>query len=383
MGLETPMPDSPPAAEAAPSAQANIPGLLLTLLAIMLLLYSGDRFLAQLEQRELRQAARREFEAGIALRKQGNPAAAIVHLRQAHTLVRGDPEYALALADAQIADRHTEGARRILDGLLAADPNDARANLLTAHLMVSEGQFATANSYYHRAIYGTWPADSAQSRLAARLELAQMLADHGSPQELLSETLALEDSAPESVDLMKKIAPLLLRAGSGARAAAAYNFLLQQNRSAASYLGLGQAELEIGDYRAAQSAFSSALELSPNDPFLEGQMSRAGRLADLDPTPRYLTSREKFARSSQVLELTKADIASCLEGKSPSAAVRSELAEADHLLSESVGSVVTNEQAEERLNLAESLWAARPSVCRTPPSDYDPVPLIISKLSTK
>jgi len=377
------MPDSPPAAEAAPPARANIPGLLLTLFAIMLLLYSSDRFLAQLEQRELRQAARREFQAGIALREQGKPAEAIDHLRQAHTLVRGDQEYALALADAQIAARHAEGARRILDELLAAEPNDARANLLTARLMISEGQFAAANSYYHRAIYGTWPADSQRSRLAARLELAQMLADHGSQQELLSETLALEDSAPESVDVMKKIAPLLLRTGSGARAAAAYRYLLRQDRSSGSYLGLGQAELEMGDYRGAQSAFSAALELRPNDPFLEGQMSRAGRLADLDPTPRYLTSREKFARSSQVLELTKADIASCLAGKNPSAAVRSELTEADHLLSKRVGGEVTNEMAEARLELAESLWVTRPSVCRAPPSDYDPVPLIISKLSTK
>jgi tetratricopeptide (TPR) repeat protein len=378
------MPDSPPAAATAPPAHASVPGLLLTLCAVMLLLYLGDRFLAQLEQRELLQAARREFQAGIALRAEGKPAEAIDHLRQAHTLVRSDRDYALALADAQTAARQAEGARRILDDLLAAEPNDARANLLMARWMVSEGQFGSANSYYHRAIYGTWPADSAQSRLDARLELAHMLADHGTREELLSETLALEESAPESVAVMKKIAPLLLRSGSGARAAAAYRFLLGQDRNADSYLGLGRAELEMGDYRGAQSAFSAALELRPNDPFLEGQMSRAGRLADLDPTPRYLTSREKFARSSQVLELTKADIASCLVGKNPSTAVRSEVTEADQLLSKRDGSEVTNEMAEERLDAAESLWTARPTVCHTPPSDYDPVPLIMSKLhSTK
>lgn len=377
------MPDSPSAVEAAPPAQANIPGLLLALFAIMLLLYLGDRFLAQLEQRELRQAARREFEAGVALRKQGDFAGAITRLRQAHTLVRGDKDYALALADAQIAAHQVGGARRILDELLAAEPNDARANLLMARWMVSEGQFDSANSYYHRAIYGTWPSDSAQSRLGARLELAQMLADRGSQQELLSETLALEESAPESAAMMKKIAPLLLRAGSGNRAAAAYSFLLRQDRNADSYLGLGQAELEVGDYRRAQSAFSAALELRPNDPFLERQLNRAGRLADLDPTPRYLSSREKLARSSEVLESVKQDIASCLEGKSPGANVSSQLDEADRLLTERVGSVVTNEQAEERLNAAESLWAARSSVCSAPPSENDPVPLIISKLSTK
>jgi hypothetical protein len=53
------------------------------------------------------------------------------------------------------------------------------------------------------------------------------------------------------------------------------------------------------------------------------------------------------------------------------------------LLSERIGNVVTNEQAEERLDTAESLWAARSSACRAAPSADDPLPLIISKLSTK
>jgi tetratricopeptide (TPR) repeat protein len=338
------MPDSPPAAAAAPPARANLPGLLLTLLALMLILYLGDRFLAQLEQRELRQAAQREFNAGVALRKQADFAGAIAHLRQAHSLVRGDKGYALALADAQIAAHQAEGARRILDEFLTADPNDGRANLLMARWMVSQGQFGSANSYYHRAIYGTWPADSAQSRFDSRLELAQMLGDHGSRQELLSETLALEESAPESVDLVRRIAPLFLGAGSGTRAAAAYRFLIRQNRDADSYLGLGQAELEIGDYRSAESAFSAALELRPKDASLERQVSRAGRLADLDPTPRSLSSREKFARSVQVLGLVKQEIDGCLEGKAPSDVMRLQLAEANRLLSERVGNVVTNEQ---------------------------------------
>jgi tetratricopeptide (TPR) repeat protein len=377
------MPDSPPAASAAIHSNLTLPGLLLILCATMLFLFLSDRFLAQLEQRELRQAARREFDAGVVLRQQGKFAGAVARLRQAHTLVRADKDYALALADAQIAAHQPDGARRVLDDVLASEPNDARANLLMARWMVSEGQFSSANSYYHRAIFGTWPSNSAQSRLDARLELAQMLADHGSSQELLSETLALEESAPESAALLKKIAPLLLRAGSGNRAAAAYRSLIQQDHGADSYLGLGQAELEIGDYRAAQSEFAAVLERRPNDPFIEGLMSRAGRLADLDPTPRYLTSREKFARSSQVLELAKQDIAPCLDESSPDATVRARLAEADRLLSEHVGNVVTNEQAEERLDAAESLWAARPSVCHTPTSENDPVPLIIGKLSTK
>lgn len=375
------MPDSAPAA--AVQSNLTIPGLLLILCAIMLFLFLGDRFLAQLEQSELRQAARREFEAGVALRQQGNFAGAVARLRQAHTLVRADKDYALALADVQIAAHQPDGARRVLDDVLASEPNDARANLLMARWMVSEAQFSSANSYYHRAIYGIWPSNSAQSRLDARLELAQMLADHGTQQELLSETLSLEESAPESLALMKQIAPLLLRAGSGNRAAAAYRFLIQQDRGADSYLGLGQAELEIGDYRAAQSAFSAALERRPNDPLLEGLLSRAGRLADFDPTPRYLSSREKFARSSQVLELVKQDIAPCLDESTPANTVRLRLAEADRLLSEHVGNVVTNEQAEERLDAAESLWAARPSVCHTPPLESDPVPLIIGKLSAK
>ena len=58
---------------------------------------------------------------------------------------------------------------------------------------------------------------------------------------------------------------------------------------------LGEAELALGNYHAAESAFSKA-----------GEPDRTGlaeTIAELDPTGRTLSSAEKFRRSEQILEL--------------------------------------------------------------------------------
>lgn len=370
------------AAGAGQPREVSMTGLLLIVSGVMILLFFGDRFLAQLEQRELRQAARREFEEGEALKKAGKSSEAIAHYRRAHTLVRGDKGYALALADAQIANGQGDAARRILDELLAAEPNDARANLLTARWMVGRGRYTSADAYYHRAIYGLWPEGSSpRERLDARLELAEMLAVHGSQQEVLSETLALLEAAPESADWTRHVAPLLLRAGSGNRAAAAYRFLLRQNRTdAGAWAGLGQAELQVGDYRAAQTAFTSALQNRPGDGALGRDVELAGRLADLDPTPRRLSSREKLTRSMEVLRLAREEMTACMPATNLGGELRAKLDLADKLLAEPVGRMVTNEQAEARLDAAESLWSARTRLCAWPPAEDDVLPVIMAKL---
>jgi len=374
-------------AAVAGSEQTNfsVTGLLLLVLAVMILIFLADRFLAQLEQRELRQAAKREYDAGEALRKEGKPAEAISHFLQAHTLVRGDKDYALAVADAEIASRHGEAARRIVEELLTAEPNDARANLRMARLLVTEGQFVSADAYYHRAIYGTWPPGSSNERmLDARLELAKMLAQHGSQQELLSETLALLDSAPESAETMRQVAPLLLRAGSGNRAAAAYRFLVRADRNdAEAWEGLGRADLEIGDYRAAESAFSSALDAKPDDTAIRRQVQLAAGLADMDPTPRRLATREKLRRSEDVLAMAINDAKVCLAGKPAPAAVKAKLDEADQLQAEQIKGTFTNEEAEARLDAAESIWAMRSSICSHQAAEDDPLPIIMSKLAAR
>ena len=150
--------------------------LILIVAAVIAGFYAIDKFLADQERKEIRQDAHRRYEAGERFLGEGKPRDAAVSFSRAHALERTNREYQIALASAQLAAGEPEIARATLDELLQDDSNDARANLLMARVLAARRQFTEADSYYHRAIYGTWPANSDRERANARLELAGMLA---------------------------------------------------------------------------------------------------------------------------------------------------------------------------------------------------------------
>jgi hypothetical protein len=56
-------------------------------------------------------------------------------------------------------------------------------------ILVKEGRFPEAISYFRRAIYGHWNEDAAGNRLRVRFELIDLLAQRNSKEELLAELL--------------------------------------------------------------------------------------------------------------------------------------------------------------------------------------------------
>lgn len=73
-------------------------------------------------------------------------------------------------------------------------------------------------------------------------------------------------------------------------------------------------------------------------------MEFAGLMAGLDPTPRQLSSREKYQGSLYLLQLTRAAYAKCTGNQ------------AQTYLRNKAPAQVTNELAEESLALAEQMW---------------------------
>ena len=181
-------------------------------------LYSVDRFLARLEEAEVRQEASRLYGKGSDALRRGKAREAIIPLRQAYSMDRANRTYAIGLAEAQLADGQTDAARFVLDDVLRLDSNNGRANLLMARLSTKQGQMVLADSFYHRAIYGAWASDADKQRLDARFELAGLLAEHGTEGQLLAEILMLQQAAPNSTEITKRIARLYLKAQSAARA---------------------------------------------------------------------------------------------------------------------------------------------------------------------
>jgi tetratricopeptide (TPR) repeat protein len=352
-----------------------------------------DKVLAKSETAEVEGAAERSHTAGKRLLAEGKAAAAIDPLRNAHALVRQNAGYELELIGALLAVQKTSEADPLMEEILVRQPNDGQADLMAGRLRLREGRVSDAEAYYHRAIYGEWQSDAAAHRTAARLELIQLLIKERDHQNLLAELISLEAEAGTQPDIEKELGHLFMVAGSPARAAGVYHALLaREPDDATAYAGLGEAELEQGQYRAARGAFLQASYRHP-DAAIQRRLELLYTLTALDPTPRQLPSIEKYNRSLQILEMTRADLERQIAQHpalfSGSAAGGALKAETDQLLSAAAGSVskktpqnVTNEMAEDSLGLAEKIWKARIRIFGTETSpEEEPLRLIMEKLA--
>ncbi len=329
-------------------------------------LFGIDRLLAKLEVREVHLVADQHYAAGTQALQQHDNHKALLELQRAHAMERTRRDVLFALSDALAANGETDQAEANLREMLADDSNDGRANLLLARLLARKSRTAEAIAYFHRAIYGTWDQHAASEVTNARLELARYLAQQHRPQELLSELLLLQQYAPK--ELRYDIAELLLASGASARAEQSYRDLLRDNpHDARAYRGLGDANILEGDFRGAESMFLRALQYDPSNASIAAHMKFANQLALLDPTPRRLRSAEKYARAETLVDSIGNELAKCRgavpDASSPKPAMRT----------------VTNEQAEEKLALAEDLWQQRIQ-CHPDTQPDDPTAIIMQKV---
>jgi predicted Zn-dependent protease len=347
--------------------ERNRIALIVVVLATIGSLSALDLFLARTEDQETRAEAQRDFRNGVRLLAANQPDEAADQIRKAYSLDRSNQAYALQLIQALMASGKLDEAQTMLTEILQAAPNNGEANLLQARLMARDEKRAEAVAYYHRAIYGIWNEDPATRRVQVRLELADYLAAGGSDKDLLAELLPLESDAHD-LPTRKQVARLYLVANSPARAAAAYRALIRDDpKDRSDYAGLGQAELVLGDYHAAQVAFQNA--------GAEDRAKFAADIASLDPTLRRLSAADKFARSQRVLQMARDTLAKCQPGGDDL------LKAADEMLAKKIRTP-TNELAEERLGLAEQIWDQRLSKCGpSSSSDEEALRLVMSKLS--
>lgn len=210
----------------AAGAMKRITGPALRLAAILAVLVVAltalDRFLAATESAEVQSSARNAYLAGFRLLQAGKANDAVETLRTAHALERENIEYELALVTALTEAGRTAEADPLMDDALQREPNDGQTNLIAARLAARKGNAVQAESWYHRAIYGEWPDRAASRRLAARMELVDLLASQEQRQELLGELISLQAEAPEDVAMQRRLAQLFLAAGAPGRAAGVY-----------------------------------------------------------------------------------------------------------------------------------------------------------------
>lgn len=371
-----------------PAAATRTPGL--ALVAIVALVIAGlatfDRYLSKAQDVEVQRLAQQSYFNGLRLRKAGKNKEALEAFRKAHALERRNNEYELELVDALIAADKFDQAELLIRDILERQPNNGRANLLDAHLMIAEGRIADAESYYHRAIYGEWPDNPEAHRIAVRMELADFLAARHDPQQLLAELLPLQEEVGKNPAIELHLAQLFLNAGSASRAEAEYRAAIKQNRKdAAAYLGLGEAELQLGDYRVAQRAFATASTYRPGDPSIQQRVELSDTLASLDPTSRKLPSMEKYRRSLRILDLGNSALIHCIADHPllQSAETLQLLNSANDVLTAKPRAGAANEVAEDVLGLAGKIWQARVQGCGagTSSADEEALRLIMERLA--
>jgi thioredoxin-like negative regulator of GroEL len=357
------------------------------IVVVAISLAAVDQFLARVESAEVRSSARRSYQTGSRLLNEGKAEQAISFLNDAHAQERQNPEYELQLIAALTAAGKTAEAESLVADILQREPNDGRANLIAARLANRKGSTAEAVAYYHRAIYGEWSGNPGTPRASARMELIDLLAGKHQKQELLAELISVGAEAQATRAVQKRLAALFVLADSPARAANVYETLVQKDpKDIEAYEGLGDAELEQGQYRAAHDVFLRAFMREPGNGSIRAHLLTLNTVTELDPTLRQLTSAEKYRRSVRVLEMTREVLDQCVtkssHGSNASSDENMELLKlADAMIAGKTPAHVTNEAAEGVLSLAEKLWHGEMTICGRGSSNQNPLDLIMKKIT--
>jgi Flp pilus assembly protein TadD len=319
-----------------------------------------DLFLARIDRRESAAHAANLYADGVSLLARHQPATAAARFAAAVAIDRSNTSYALALAEAKLEEGQTADAEATLRDLLERAENDGAVSMVMARTLQRSGRPEEAKVYYHRAIFGRWGADSVERRREARFALIDLLAKDGSGPELLAELLPFEDTPPDSIALRVRLAKLFIRAGSPARAANSFRDVLRRDpHNAEAYAGIGEAEMALGNFRAARADFAEAIRLRPGDSAATTNLATTDSVLALDPTARGIGAAERLSRSRSLLERTLATAIECGQSAAPLAGV------ARGLLGAANVDARRDVMIDSMVETATSLWSARPPSCET------------------
>lgn len=300
---------------ASPAPAPNASQFLTTFAAVLLsiaVLLVVDTALARVDRRESTAHAEALYTDGRALLVGRHPAAAVEHFASAVAIERSNVQYQIALGDALLADGRLADAEATLTSALSRAGTYGSANLAMARVLRREGRTDDAKSFYHRAIYGRWGADSMRARTDARLELITLLAAGAGGRELLAELLPYEEVMPDSMPLRRRVAHLFIKAGSPARGVRIFRALLKQNPSDGdAYAGMGEAALSLGNFRTARADFVRAAQLAPGDGNIPARISLTDTVLALNPLERGLDPHARYVRAREILVRTVAVDQSC------------------------------------------------------------------------
>jgi tetratricopeptide (TPR) repeat protein len=350
-----------------------VPGMIAALLVLVFLI--GILHYSYRSKRGER--AEQYFKTGSALLQQERNQEAVEQFRNAVSISPDNQQYRVSLGLTLVKTGHPDEGAVYLNEVLKRDPNSGVANLGLARIAAAHGKRSDAITYYHRAIYGTWPPGDETNRSEARFELADYLKKSGLQKEAIAELLAALEQARNNGAAKKRIAGLLLEYGLPRQAADVFRDVLRTNiGDPQAEAGLGMAELALEDYRAARNAFRNAVRLDPSDQQSPRELELVEQVMALDPNVGGLRVSERYQRSVEVLRETLQVEEQCVAaGNDPGVdAARKALAHRPRR-----GEI--DDATEMDLDLAVRLWKAAKNLCPAPAQKSEALDRVLARLT--
>jgi tetratricopeptide (TPR) repeat protein len=292
--------------------------------AVLVIAFVATGFLSSAYRQARVERGHRHYEIGQALQRAGNLEGAAEEYRKALLFLPDEPDYRLSLSVALVELGKLDEAQSHLQELLEADPTNGLINLMMARIDERRHKTSQAIDDFQRAVYGYWPRDKLQQRHAARWELVSLLQQQNRPNAVIGELLQLYANAPDDPEERSKIGFLLLRYGATSDALNLFRELVRDHpRYVEGFHGLGQAQLDSGDYLAARREFQRAAHLDPSDHENLNLLALANSVIELDPSLPRLRAAERLRRSHAILARVLRDLAACNPANVPQAATPS------------------------------------------------------------
>lgn len=340
-------------------AAATSRGALITVAAVLVSLFTFTTLLTSTYRSARRSRAQARYERGMQLGSKGKNEQASGEFRAALAFAHDEPRYRLALVRSLMALGRWKEAESNLNELRVLDPTNGLINLLLARLAARDGRTNEAVTLYQRAIYGYWPEQADQNRIATRFELVDLLRRTHQQQQAVAQLLELSAEIPDTdAASHDRVGRLLLANSSPQHAAETFRSVVAaQPNDAAALEGLGEAEFALRDYPAARNAFRGAARNGAGSPDLAHRIDVCDSILELDPTRVRLSSAERFERARELVRRAAGSLREC--STVPPAL--------DQPIQEATGKKRHPRRHEgdtvELIALAQQVWKARQDAC--------------------
>lgn len=336
-------------------------GVMTAMVALALLMGCINYFLRV--QRTNR--AQATFAQAQELMKAGRYDEAIAHYRDALSSSHS-ADYRLALGEALVEAGNVTEAPIYLDEYLRENPGSGPANLALARVAAEENRVDDALAEYQRAVYGSWPANQADRRFEARLELVGYLEKARRKEQAKAVLLAAAAAIPAGDSAAAEhVGRMLIDLGVLKNAEDLFRNLAQRNpQDAAAQQGLADAEFANEDYVAAADAYKRLLAIDPANSAAAARIEECARIVTLEASAPGLSGPARYARSRAFLAATLGAIAQCFGGEDKlPGSLTDTVRDAKAALARKRRPESYSDAADTNLQLALQLWKARPASC--------------------